>query len=469
MDHLTTPRVHRLLASPVGGTLDSDWFERAKTRSLRREFAIQRARAAADVAAGSSARAYLRRVGAPPAPHLSETVERALARYAPVRDAALDATERWADVLWDPSSSVAERLDAERERRRAEHRRRDVSDIFGFLVDDHLVPPVDYSVPDPDAVLSTYHTDLAAPDSVYGVSERFPKVERSDWLPGPDTVEYWLRFPSPSPYVSDDAVARVYEPVDAGDDVPTLVFYGGFGMVNDCAAYWPEEAYLGRALAPAGVRVVLPDAPWHGRREPQGQFSGEPYLASAPESMVQLYAAAAVETAVFVDWAHAEGSAVAVGGISLGGIVSMHVAGRCGSWPESARPDSVLPVAATGDVDAVLVEGDLSPLLDLDDVLRGAGWYPRLHELSPLLNPPSSCGLDADRVFPVYGLRDTLVPPHTFTTTLDAWGVPDANRTAWETGHFGTLLRAIRGDLSPVVDAALSAGSSPASTRTVAP
>jgi hypothetical protein len=460
MDHLATPRVHRLLASPLGGALDTDWFERLKTRSLRREFAVQRARAAADVAVGASPREYLRTVGAPPAPHLSERIEAALTRYAPRRAAALDAAERWEDVLWDPSSSVQERLDAERGRRRAEHRRRDVADVFGFLVDDHLVPPVDYDVPAPETALSAHHADVSAPEGLYRVSDRFPRVERSDWVPGPDTVEYWLRFPSPSPYVSDDATARVYEPVDAGDDLPTVVFYGGLGMVNDCADYWPEEAYLGRALAPEGVRVVLPDAPWHGRREPEGRFSGEPYLARAPESMLQLYATAAIEAGVFVDWAHAEGSVAALGGVSLGGIVAMHVAGRCGSWPDSARPDSVVPAAATGDVDAVLVEGGLSPLLDLDDALRSAGWYPHLYELSPLLSPPDTCGLEPERVFPVFGQNDTLVPPHTLTATLDAWGVPDANRTAWETGHFGVLLRSIRGDLAPVVDAALSVADS---------
>jgi hypothetical protein len=456
MAHLETPAVHRLLASPVGGLLDTRPFEALKTRALRREFAVQRARAAADVALGAPPREYLRAVDAPPAPHLHDRIEAALARYAPRRAAALEATERWEAVLWDPSSTVEERLDAERERRRAEHRRRDVAACFGGLVDDHPVPPVAYDVPDPETVRSTYRAGLASPDRVYAYPDRPPRVERSDWIPGPDTVEYWIRFPSPSPYVADDAVARVYEPVDAGDDVPTLVYYGGLGMANDCLDYWPEEAYLGRALAPSGVRVVLPDAPWHGRREPRGRFSGEAYLARAPESMFQLYATAAVEAGVFVDWAHAEGSAVALGGVSLGGIVTMHVAGRCDQWPATARPDAVVPVAATGDVDAVLVEGGLTPRLDLDDALGSAGWYPHLHELGPLLNPSSSPALDPDRVFPVFGTRDDLVPPHTFTATLDAWDVPPGNRTAWETGHFGVLLRAIRGGLDGVIDRALT-------------
>jgi dienelactone hydrolase len=467
MEHLETPVVHRLLASPVGGLLDARWFERLKTRALRRDFAVQRCRAAADVALGTGPREYLRTVGAPPAPHLHDRVERALARYAPRREAALAATERWERVVWDLDSDVDERLDAERRRRAAEHRRRDVVDVFGSLVRDHYVPPIAYDVPTPEPVLATHHAGRATPGTGYEYPDRPPRVERSGWVPGPDTVEYWLRFPSPSPFVADEAVARVYEPADAGDDLPTVVYYGGFGMANDCVDYWPEEAALGRALAPDGVRVVLPDAPWHARREPRGRFSGEAYLARAPESMYQLYATAAVEAGVFVDWAHAEGSAVALGGISLGGIVAMHVAGRCGDWPEAARPDAVVPVAATGDVDAVVVEGGLSPSLDLDDALGAAGWYPRLHELGPVLNPPASCGVGPGRVWPVYGTRDELVPPHTLLGTLDAWGVPTANRTAWETGHFGVLLRTLRGGLERILSRALDDGRT-APTGTVA-
>ena len=456
MQQLETPAVHRLLRSPVGRALDARWFERLKTRALRRDFAVQRARAAADVALGSSPERYLRAVDAPPAPGLHDRIEAALARYAPRREAAVEATERWEAVVWDRGSSVTERLAAERERRRAEYRRRDAGDCFGFLVDDHYVPPVAYDVPDPGTTIRKYHAGLASPGTVYRYPERPPRVERSGWVPGPDTVEYWLRFPSPSPFVGDDAVARVYEPADAEGEIPTLVYYGGLGMANDCVDYWPEEAFLGRALAPEGVRVVLPDAPWHGRREPLGRFSGETYLARAPESMLQLYATAALEAGVLVEWARGEGPSVVLGGISLGGIVTMHVAGRCDAWPAAARPDAAVPVAATGDVDAVLVEGGLTPLLDLDDVLGSAGWYSRLHELGPLLNPPASCGIDPEGVFPAVGSRDALVPPHTFTATLDAWDVPAANRTVWETGHFGVLLRAIRGKLDGVVGSALA-------------
>jgi hypothetical protein len=66
------------------------------------------------------------------------------------------------------------------------------------------------------------------------------------------------------------------------------------------------------------------------------------------------------------------------------------------------------------------------------------------------------CGVDPARVFPVRGSRDDLVPPHTLTPVLDAWGVPPENRTVWDTGHFGVLLRAIRGELEPILDAALA-------------
>jgi hypothetical protein len=41
---------------------------------------------------------------------------------------------------------------------------------------------------------------------------------------------------------------------------------------------------------------------------------------------------------------------------------------------------------------------------------------------------------------------------------LDTLGVPAENRTAWETGHVGVLLRTLRGGLERVVGRALDDG-----------
>lgn len=474
--HLSTPLVHRALRSPAGGLLETAAFERVKTNSLARTFGVARARAAADVSLGGGPAAFLAELPAPPAPHLHDRIERTLRDYANRRTEAEDAVERWEAAFWgDEATTDAERVAIERERRRTEARRARPTRLFRFLDREHLLPPVKYEIPDPETVDERWAKAVVDPSRLYGLDE-LPAVARSRSVAGPGTEESFLRFDSPSPYL-DEATARVYEPAGwaAGRDgdaapLPTLIFHDGLGSLNDRASYWPVEDAVARTLAPRGYRVILPDAPWHGRREVVGRYSGEPYLATAPVGTFTLLSAAAAETGVLVDWARREGApVVGVGGLSLGGSVASHVAGRCGGWPERARPDLVVPVGAPGDVDRALFESRLSSLLGLDRELAEAGWTPdRLRDLAPLLDPPATPAVDPGSIVPFVGRRDDLAPVDTALELYDSWGVPDRNVTAWDAGHFGVLVRLVRdpafvSTVAARLDAATVSRSEPAS------
>lgn len=448
-DTLETPRLHSLLTSPLGRVLEADAAERLALRGLRREFGINRARAAADVSLGHGPAAFLEAVGAPPAPDLHPRIERALAEYATRREAFDETTARWETAFWGPDDVDPDELVAvERTRREAADRRAQPSRLFRFLATEHLLPPIKYDVPTPDEAAHQWEGYLSTPTRLYGFDGDLPTVERSRVVRGPGTVESFLRFESPSPYF-ETATARVYEPVEGRDgELPTLVFNHGLGMMNDTMAYWPPEAALARPLAREGYRVVLPDAPWHGRRETSGFYSGEPYLAKGPVGMFQLFSAAALENGVLVDWARTEGApAVAVGGLSLGGITTFHVVGHCGSWPESTRPDLAFPVGAPGVVDETIVRSRLLDVLDAGKAYRAAGWTPALlGEFGSLLNPPVTCGIDPTWVVSFGGLRDDVAPYDTTRWLLDSWGVPEGNRTEWDVGHGGVLLQLLRHD-----------------------
>jgi dienelactone hydrolase len=454
MDRLDTPRVHRLLASPVGGLFETAPFETLSLRRLPGQFAVRRARAAADVSLGAGPAAFLREADAPPAPHLHDRVEAALAEFAEIRERHEDVAERWEAAFWgDDDSTPDERVALERERRRADAAHARPTDTFGFLADDHLVPPVAFDVPDPDDARERWAHELAEPERLYAfadstVTESLPRVSRSKTVLGPGTVEYRLRFPTPSLHVGDTAEARVYEPEDAVDGLSTVVFFSGLGSLGDRQGYWPEEEAVGRRLARRGYRVVLPDAPWHGRREPLGSHAGEPYLARGPVGHFELYGAAAQEAGVLVEWARTEGApAVAVGGLSLGGIVALHVAGRCDDWPESMRPDLAAPVAAAGSVTQLLTGSRLVSLLGEDDALTAAGWTgDDLNEFAPLLNPPATPSLPPERILACYGARDDVAPAASFESLLRRWDVPRRNLVRWDRGHVGTAARFARDD-----------------------
>ncbi|WP_410764445.1 alpha/beta hydrolase [Haloferax sp. DFSO60] len=452
MDYLRTPTVHRLLSAPVGRVFSTQVFESYKSRSLPDEFGVARARAAADVALGSGPNSYLKEVGAPPAPSLDRRITHALAEYADIREAYDGTMARWDDVFWgDYESLPDERVALERERRERAQQHSKPTDVFGFLTTEHYVPPVKFDTPDVEAARMRWHHELAEPERLYGFSEmrtaeRVPRVERSATVRGPNTTEYLLRFRSPSAHFGDMATARVYEPAEGGDSLPTLIYYSGWGSFNDQSAYWPEEEALGRSLAPRGFRVILPDAPWHGQRERPGLYSGEPYIARAPVGMFTLYAGAALETAVLTDWARTEGAlAVGVGGTSLGGTIALHVGGWCDRWPDSMRPDRLFAVGAPGSITQTVLSSHLTPMLGLDSALDAGGWSGEaLREFAPLLNPPATPALDPSHVFSFVGTQDTMAPVATTRTLLEQWGVPARNQVEWNCGHFGVLSNMIR-------------------------
>ncbi len=447
---LETPFIHRIIESPIGRLFHSRLFERFKISSVDREFTVLRARAAADVA-GTDVETFLDELGAPEDVDRSirSKIEDALVNHSEARAEYETATEAWDDAFWESTTDSVETRNALEERRReAGGNWVSPQRTFKFLSSVDWIDIVDFDVPNPADTVNEWSERKA--DSVYGPPTAEPPIETSATMRGPGTREYLLRFDSPSQFVDDVAYARVYEPWDTDLETPlsTLVFGTGLAMACDVMDYWTEEAYVGRALATEGYRIVLPIPPWHGRREILGWYTGEPYLARMPVSAIELYEAQAKEIAVLNEWARSVGAPrVGVGGISMGGIVSMFIAGFSDEWPAAMRPDFAVPVAASADVAELLFESSLTEILGVTGALEAAGWTPEtMRRLDHLLTTPAHPGIDPAECYPVGGLVDDMTKYVTLQETLDGWGVPQDNRLEWECGHFGVTLRAMRTD-----------------------
>ena len=94
----------------------------------------------------------------------------------------------------------------------------------------------------------------------------------------PRGTDYWIRFPSPSQVMADMVYARVHEPPGVSNP-PTLIF--GHGMCVEFDHYHNLIDEIA-GLTEQGIRVVGPEAPWHGRRVLPGHFGGEQLLSTAP-------------------------------------------------------------------------------------------------------------------------------------------------------------------------------------------
>jgi hypothetical protein len=67
-----------------------------------------------------------------------------------------------------------------------------------------------------------------------------------------------------------------------------------------------------------------------------------------------------------------------------------------------------------------------------------------MDRLGHLLRAPDAPGIDPSRIYPVGGLRDEMTRYRPTKAVFERWGVPTANYTEWDCGHFGVLLRVMR-------------------------
>ena len=222
--------------------------------------------------------AVLRGSADDPIPGIGARLRKTLDRFETARE-AVNATEgRWRQVFFGDEGTELYRLvaieAARRDRRNAYNTTRR---HFSYLRRRRRIAPVRWDVPDPDEVETDYGAWLADPEAAFAPSSPFPEVFESQRVPGPVGAEYWLRFRSPSPVMNDDVFARVYEPAGVADP-PTLVFGHGICVEFDHWHGLVDEVFL---MCQMGIRVVRPEAPWHGRRVPDGRYGGEMFIARA--------------------------------------------------------------------------------------------------------------------------------------------------------------------------------------------
>lgn len=364
-------------------------------------------------------------------------------------DARRRAAERdWQDAVFGPSRPAEDALVA------AELMRRATSQAWmgrrsGFLplLLRRRVAAAGWQTPDPAQATERFDAALADPGSLYAAPDDPPPVRESWPVPGLGVRVSWLRYPSPGRWTGDEAWARVIEPEGALPGTPTFVFCHGLAIEAEMLRDPFDEAAVVRAL---GLRVVRPEAPWHGRRRLPGRWGGEPFVARAPLGAIELFQGSLAEIATLTAWCRDRyGGKVAIGGISMGALTTQLAVIHAAGWPAAMRPDAALLMATSDAAREVATSGALARSLGLDRVLAGAGWDgAALDRLAPLLDPTGVPALPPDRIVMVLGRADRVTPFPGGLRLAERWQVPAANRFLWPQGHFSLSVALLR-DLSP--------------------
>lgn len=432
----------RLLRGELGDWVARPWLDRAAFSSLSWYFPLSRMWASASVAAGDPDR-FAEQVPLQRPRSGQWLLGQALGR---IDEAA--ARYRHVDSVWLENFFGARRrapsrlVRAELERRTAARIWMASRGLLSPLLANREVPAIRWNIPDQTALLHEFAPALDDPSAFYRPPEPLPDIERSHSVPGPEGDEYWLRFASKG---GDTAWAKVYEPERPPVRMPTLILCHGLCVETEM---WGTTAGIPHAMIRAGMRVVAPTAPWHGRRMIPGQYGGEPLIATAPRGGPDLFRTALGDIAALIAWARGQGSAiVAIGGTSLGALTTQVVATQACGWPHALRPDFLLLVTTSGSLRQVAVDSELGAVFGLGDALASAGWTDELlGRLSPLTDPLGDPVMPAERIVIVLGRRDSVTAFDEGRELAARWKVPEENLYIREQGHFSAAVGVIHDD-----------------------
>jgi pimeloyl-ACP methyl ester carboxylesterase len=432
-----------LLTRPGAGVLLRPWFDRVTLSwMVRFYFPLSRAWAAGLEAAGDvDAFAAEVPLSDPPAGVVRPAL--ALLERRSRELAAADAA--WGAAAFSGRPDGARRLAAaERVRQAAAQAWMLARAAFLLLMPLRRLPAARWAVAPPGEVEARHGGRLADPAGAFPAAA-LPPIAQSQSFRGRFGEVSWLRYPSV--VAGDTAWARVYSPFGVREP-PTLIFLHGVSMETE---YFLETSDPINALAEEGVRVVRPEAPWHGRRRLQGCFGGEPVFARGPLGLIALFEAWLAELSVLVAWARATSRGpVAIGGLSLGALASQLAASVAHAWPADRRPDALFLAATSGDLMAIAMTGSLPAGLGVPDRVRDAGWTREgIARWLPLVAPDSNPVVDPAHIVMLLGTRDDVTPFAGGRALAERWRVPLRNRFVNGRGHF-TVLMGLNRDRAPL-------------------
>lgn len=436
MSHTDTHNLTiRVMKSPLGRLIARPWLDRVIAYFLQHWFfPLSRLWAAARAASGDVDKFIQHVPLKSPSTSQRKKIQRALNHFERSRLKAFSTEQLWDDYFFGAHEVPENRLPIVEEMRLDFRTAYNLSRMRFISLRKLVITSVYMAPPTPEEVEARFGDSGEGVEALFELPQEFPAVEVSRPIPTAAGKDYWLRFPSPSATMNDMAYARVHEPRGVSNP-PTLIFGHGICVEFDHYQQLVDEV---TTLTSMGVRVIRPEAPWHGRRVLPGHYGGEQLLSTTPNSMFDFYAAQHKEWAILIDWARSNSDgAVAIGGSSLGSQTAKAIAIRAASWPEHLRPQALLAITHSKYVYEAALEGSLSDIWNLGASLRDMGWHQNVEKTwLQRMDPQGEPCMPGDCIVSVTGERDTVTPKTFVGQQLDEWGVPRENRFAYERGHF---------------------------------
>lgn len=433
----------RLLRSPLGDLIARPWLDRLAARLLRRRYLpLFRQWAAANLS-GVDENAFIDSVGAGRIVFGKAEIRQILSDVTMARRRRAIAEARWEDCFFGRGAAAPGLMATiENERLLAAHAHNMTFRRFTRLRYRRAVPAVDWDIRRPEEALAELGGEVALDSAhTYPMPGDVPIVA-SPPLDNGLGRHFWVSFRSPSPWLSDYVTAWVQEPRGVVNP-PTLIYGHGLGVDFD---HWQGARQDTDHFVRAGIRVIRPEAPWHGRRTVRGRYPGETFAALGPLGAIMGLASAVHEWAVLLRWARATSTGpVAIGGISLGAMTAQLVAAKARYWPEEFWPDALFLITHCASIGHAIRQGEIVDIWRGREEITSAGWT--IDAMLPflgLVDPWEEPTVEPGQVVVLNGFFDRIMPYVSAEHLLTRWEVPYRNRFIWPRGHFSVPIGMIR-------------------------
>ncbi|MGB0960181.1 MAG: hypothetical protein ACPGVK_08015 [Halocynthiibacter sp.] len=433
---------YRFMASFAGEIVTHGWMERPALWLLEHWFfPVSRLWAAAGVARGEMDAYFdelLIKLGGEKEAKLKDL----FSEYE-TRRLQVDTTEEsWDKAFFqdtDVNASMLKKIDDLRLKHRSDFNA--MRQKFGFLRK-HIKTSVHHNFSTPAEVAEIYpHTDTEL-RALFAPPKKMPKIEASKPLPRARSQVRWLRFKSPADRFDDMVYARVLEPVGI-ENPPTLIFGHGIGVDFD---HWDAMVDFVETLPDWGIRVIRPEAAFHGRRVKEGYYAGEAFLSSTPLSFIDFFVAQHQEWAVLSRWARETSTGpLAIGGSSLGAQSAQIYSINANAWDAADRPDAMLLLTHCEKTSEVALDGALADIWGLHEPMVEMGWtHGQIKDWITKVDPDGVPAIAPEHIVSVLGNCDRITPFKSGKKVQKLWNLPQENTFVWPCGHFGVPLRMVR-------------------------
>jgi pimeloyl-ACP methyl ester carboxylesterase len=382
------------------------------------------------------------------APRLIGRLESALHKFEHARLKAFTTEHLWEDYFFGQEDVAEERLLIAEEMRLDHRTAYNMTRRFFMPWRKYVTTSVVLEPQTPDKVAGIYGEGGENIEALFEPPVVMPEIEQSKSIPVPGGRDYWLRFSSSSSVMQDMVYARVHEPLGV-ENPPTLIF--GHGICVEFDHYHNQIDEISE-LTRLGIRVVRPEAPWHGRRVIPGRFGGEQLLSTAPTGVFDFLSAQHQEWAVLMDWCRRTSKGkVAIGGSSLGAQSAKAIAMRARHWPKHLQPDALFLITHCTHIAEAALDGALSDIWNLSSGLREHGWNKDLSRYwLQKLEPDCLPVMPPENIISVMGKADIITPWASGSQHMQQWDIPAENNFTYQRGHFTVPVGLVR-DQAPLI------------------